>query len=415
MASFRYEARETGGRAVSGTVEARSRQAALQELSALGLFPSRLEDTSDASPARARSTDRGEAEAAQDGKVAGRVRRREVTAFTREMATLLTASIPIPAALEGLGEEEGNEALRRVLRDLAAAVRQGEALSDAMAAYPKLFSTLYVSMVRVGEEAGALDKVLSDLAELLETEDEVRGEVLGAVAYPAFVMVMGIITTIVLLAFVLPRLFEMLQEMTDLLPLPTRVLLGASQFFTAHWLWLAIGAVGVFLLGRAYLRSSAGRLQWDRWKLRLPLLGAVFRASSLGRLARTLGTLVRSGVSLLPALEIARRTVGNAEIAKSIEEVAEETRGGKSLAAPLRKRRIFPPTMLQMIAVGEDTGTLDVMLLRVASMLQKQLRGHSRTLISLLAPALILIVGGIVGFIVIALLLPIFQLSQAIG
>ncbi len=415
MTSYHYHAREPDGAAVSGVIDADSRKRALELLAERGLFPSRLDEGPSSrngveAPAAAASAPRAEGAPAP----AGRISRKDLTAFTRGMATLLGATIPIPQALLGMGQEEENQALRRVIQELDASVRKGNSLSTAMKAYPRLFPVLYTSMIQVGEEAGALDKVMGDLADLLEHEDEVRGEVVGAVAYPCFVLVMGVLTTLVLLAFVLPRLFDMLQGMIAVLPLPTRILLAVSAFFQAYWPWVLAGSAAAFVALRWYVRSPSGRLLWDTLKLRLPLLGGVFRASALARFSRTLGTLARSGVSILPALEIVRSTIGNRLIERSILQVAEETRGGDSLAAPLRKVKIFPSTVIQMISVGEETGRLDEMLLRIAVAQERQMRATSRALISLLAPALILAVGLLVGFIVIALLLPIFRMSQAI-
>jgi general secretion pathway protein F len=330
------------------------------------------------------------------------------------MATLLGATIPIPAALEGLALEEENQALEAVILDLLSSVRMGTSLSASMERHPRLFPSFVTSMVRVGEESGALDKVLADLSELLEHEDETRGDALAAVAYPCFVLVLGAVTTFVLLAFVLPQIFQMLQGMVDVLPLPTRMLLAASAFFQSYWPWVLGGSLAAVLLVRGYVRSPAGALLWDAWKLRLPVVGTVFRAAALGRFARTLGILLRSGVSLLPALEIVRNTVRNRFVARSLVQVSEEARGGDSLALPLRKTRLFPPTLIQMVSVGEETGRLDEMLLKIAGIEERQVRLRSRTLISLLAPALILVVGTVVGFIVIALLLPIFRMSQLI-
>jgi general secretion pathway protein F len=425
MTRFRYEARAMGGAGVSGVIDAEDRQAALSALTRRGLFPSALEDCPEtgraaarnlpppAAPAPASLPARGAAPG-REAASGGRVRKKDVTAFTREMATLLAATIPIPAALEGIGGEEENPALQRVILDLLTKVRTGTSLSAAMQSHPLVFPPFYTSMVQVGEEAGALDRVLGDLADLLEGEDETRGEVLGAIAYPVFVLVLGAITTFVLLAFVLPRLFDMLAGMVDVLPLPTRVLLWLSNLFKEHWLPLLLGAAAVGASLRWWVRSPAGALLADGLKLRIPLIGSVFRSSALARFARTLGVLLRSGVSLLPALEIVRNTVGNRVVARSLVAVAEETRGGDSLAAPLRKTGLFPPTVVQMVAVGEETGKLDEMLLRIAKIEERHLRGRSRTLISLLAPALILVVGALVGFIVIALLLPIFRMSQVI-
>jgi type II secretory pathway component PulF len=269
-------------------------------------------------------------------------------------------------------------------------------------------------MVRVGEEAGVLPKVMTDLADLLEHEDGVRSEVVAAVSYPAFVLGFGVLTVVVLLTVVLPRLFTMLQEMLPILPLPTLILLKVSSVLHQHWPSFLIAVAGLTFGLRRYVRSPQGAELWDKSKLRLPVMGSVFRAAALSRFARTLGTLVRSGVSLLPALKIVEQTIGNLVLGKMIAQVAEETRGGDSLAAPLRKLNIFPKTVIQMINVGEETGKLDEMLLKVADIEERHMRARTKIMVSLLAPALILVVGALVGFMVMALLLPIFKMSRAI-
>lgn len=413
MSSFRYQAIEAGGTSVEGVIDAEDRKAALQLLGQRGLFPSNLEAQSSttAAPVTAALEQPASTPKSSLGR---RVKRKEITAFTGEMSTLLGAGIPIPQALDGLGEEEENPALKEVVRKLADSVRKGVSLSTAMEEHPRLFSKLYVSMVRVGEEAGALQRVLADLAQLLEHEDEVRGEVLAAVAYPAFVLAFGIFTVTILLTVVLPKLFGMLQEMLHELPLPTLILLKVSGMLHQHWFLILVSLAGVVGGLWWYVRSPQGAENWDRLKLRLPVMGAVFRAAALSRFARTLGTLVKSGVSLLPALKIVENTIGNLVLAKSIAQVAEETRGGDSLAAPLRKLGIFPKTVVQMINVGEETGKLDEMLLKVADIEERHMRARTKTMVSLLAPALILVVGALVGFMVIALLLPIFKMSRAI-
>lgn len=367
--------------------------------------------------ARARTASAGESRLPEGAAMAPhriRVKRKEVTAFTRELSALLGAAIPIPQALDGLAEEEDNAALRQMVGGLAEGVRKGTSLSTAMEAYPNVFSRLYVSMVRVGEEAGALPRVMGDLANLLEHEDEVRSEVRGAVAYPAFVLGFGIFTVLILLTVVLPRLFGMLEEMLDVLPLPTLILLKVSQVLSRDWLWLLLGVGGAGYGVWRFLRSERGAEAWDGLRLKLPLVGAVFRSAALGRFARTLGTLAKSGVSLLPALRIVEDTIGNRVLARQVAQVSEETRGGDSLAGPLRKMAVFPRGIIQMIEVGEETGRLDEMLLKIAEIEERHMRAKTKTLVSLLAPALILVVGALVGFMVIALLLPIFKMSRAI-
>ncbi|HAB19352.1 MAG TPA: type II secretion system F family protein [Verrucomicrobiota bacterium] len=416
MSAFRYHAIAGDGASVSGEIEADDRRAALQALGKRGLFPSRLEvaaSTSVASRSSSTAVVRTTPDTPRWSPNFG-VRRKDITAFTRQMAALLGAAIPIPQALEGLGEEEENAALRAVLLDLSAAVRTGASFSGALATRPRLFGKLYVSMVRVGEEAGALPAVMSDLANLLEHEDEIRGEVASAVAYPLFVLGFGIVTVAILLTVVMPKLFSMLREMLNVLPWPTLVLLRVSDFMSHYWLWVLAALIGLIAAIRAYVRTPAGTELVDLAKLRLPVMGGMFRSAALGRFARTLGTLVKSGVSLLPALRIVESTIGNLILSRQIAQVAEETQGGSSLAAPLRRLGLFPKSVVQMIAVGEETGKLDEMLLRVSSIEERHMRARTKTMISLLAPALILIVGAIVGFMVIALLLPIFKMSRGI-
>ncbi len=395
---------------VAGLVEAEDRKAALQLLSRQNLFPSLLEA---ATQEVQKDFQAGEPPAGRFS-LGQRISRREVTAFTREISALLTASISIPQALDSLADEGENPALREIVRQIGGAVRKGEAFSAALSQHPKLFSKLYVSMIRVGEEAGALPKVLNDLADLLEHEDQVRQEVAAAVAYPAFVLCFGFVTVTILLTVVLPRLFGMLEEMLPVLPLPTLVLLKTSHVLHQYWVLILAGAMAAAGLVRWLLKSDQGAEWWDKYKLRLPFAGPAYQSAALGRFARTLGTLVKSGVSLLPALKIVEQTIGNRVMAAQIARVAEETRGGDSLAAPLRKLGVFSRSVVQMIDVGEETGKLDEMLLRVATMEERHLRTRTKTLISFIAPLLILAVGAMVGFMVIAILLPIFKMSSAL-
>jgi general secretion pathway protein F len=413
MSEFRYQAVETGGASVAGVIEAEDRKSALRLLGQRGLCPSKLELH------LAAGTAASPAASAAPGKPADisfgqRIKRKDITALTREISALLGAAIPIPQALDSLGEEEENPALKAVILKTADSVRKGTAFSAALEEHPKLFGKLYSSMVRVGEEGGVLPKVMADLATLLEHEDEVRSEVVSAVAYPVFVLIFGICTVTVLLTVVLPKLFTMLQDMLPVLPLPTLILLNVSHGLHRFWPWLLTGVLAAVFGARWYVSTPGGALNWDHLKLRLPLIGPVVRSAALGRFARTLGTLARSGVSLLPALKIVENTIGNRILAQQVASVAEETRGGDSLAAPLRKLGLFPRTMVQMIDVGEQSGKLDEMLLKVAEIEERQMRARTKVLISLLAPALIMVVGALVGFIVIAILLPIFKMSSAI-
>jgi general secretion pathway protein F len=413
MNSFRYQAVNGGGGSVQGVIEADDRKSALRLLGERGLFPSDLQACAGAAESSGPLAESKPAWS-PNFRTGPAIKRKEITAFTQEMSALLGAGIPIPQALAGLGEEEENQALRAVVLQINDSIRKGASFSAALDEHPRLFSRLYSSMVRVGEEAGQLPKVMNDLAQMLEHEDEVRGEVVTAIAYPLFVLSFGIITVVILLTFVMPRMFGMFQEMMATLPLPTLLLLKISRFFQQYWPWILVSLVGVGFGWRWYIRTPDGADAWDKAKLRIPLLGSIYQAAALSRFARTLGTLARSGVSLLPALKIVEQTIGNRALAAQISYVAEETRGGDSLAAPLRKMGIFPRTVVQMIDVGEESGKLDEMLLKVADIEERQMRAHTKVVLSLLAPILILIVGALVGFMVIAILLPIFRISRAI-
>lgn len=410
MGAFRYDALEAGGKPVSGVIEADDRRAALTLLAGRGIFARDLEPCAD----KIFAPQAAAAAATPAFRFGSGVPRKKVTAFTRELAVLLGAAIPIPQALDGLAVEEENAALKAIITQMSDSVRKGHALSAAMEEHPAVFDKLYASMIRVGEEAGALQRVLNDLSALLEHEDEVRSEVVTAISYPLFVLGFGILTVILLMTVILPKLFAMLQQMLKVLPLPTLILLRVSSFLHQYWWVMLIGTVAAVIGLRWYQRTANGAVQIDRLKLAVPVLGSVYMASALARFARTLGTLVRSGVSILPSLKIVEGTIGNLVLAKFVAQVAEEARGGDSLAAPLRKLGVFPGTVIQMISVGEESGKLDEMLLKVAEIQEREMRAKTKTLISLLAPALILVVGALVGFIVIALLLPIFKMSRSI-
>ncbi len=431
MGAFRYQAATASGGNVTGVIEAQDRRSAIEELSRQGLYPSDLKAVAEVavgstqSAARAggevkkplgsprETTEASSASASSPGSVVKGVSRKEITAVTRQISTLVGATIAIPTALNGLAQQEKNEKLRQVLLGIADSVRGGDAFSEALANYPNLFPLLYRSMVQVGEESGQLELVLNDLADLMERQDQVRGEITSAIAYPAFVFGFGVVTTVILLTFVMPRLLGVLDGLTAALPLPTKILLALSAGFNEYWYVILIGTAGLGILGFRYLKTEAGAYQFDKSRLDWPVFGPLFRSAALARFARTLSTLHRSGVSLVKALDIVRNTVGNRYIAARISEVAEGTKGGDSLSAPIQRLELFPPTMVQMIAVGEETGRLDEMLSKVAEIQDRITQRTAKTLVSLLGPVLILVVGAVVGFIVISLLLPIFQISQS--
>lgn len=344
-----------------------------------------------------------------------RVASGDVTVFTRQLAGLLRAGVPIIRALSTIQEQTENAAFRTVIGDIVSGVRDGKMFSESLVRYPRLFPELYVNMVRSGESAGVLDEVLMRLAEARETDDELRGKVLSALAYPAFVLAVGFASVFIILTFFLPRIMNLFQGMGRVLPLPTRMVMAVSGFFAGYWVWMvALGGVAALALGR-FLRTKRGRLAVDGWVLRLPLLGRFARDTDIVRFARTLALLVRAGIPVERALKLGGHTLMNRRLRTGVLTVAEETvRQGATVASGLKKCAGMPAFVTSMVAVGEESGRLDDVLLEVASFYQRELDRGLKLITTLLEPVLILLVGIVVGFIIFAMLLPIFQIGQGL-
>ena len=302
--------------------------------------------------------------------------------------------------------------LRQTVEQILDKVKQGKALAEALADYPKIFPPLYVNMIKAGEMGGFLDTALERLAEYLERAQEVQEEVKSAIAYPAILVLVGGAAIILMFTFVLPKFAVMFEDMGDALPLPTRILLAVSHFLRSYW-WLFIltAAGGGFGL-RQYISTPQGRLAWDGWSLRMALIGQLLQKREVGRFARTLGTLLKSGVPLLQALELVEEVVGNRMISSSLKEVRAGIREGRGIAVPLGESGVFPSLALQMVSVGEETGRLDEMLMQVAKYYERDTQVQLRRLTSLVEPVLILSMGLVVGFVVIAMLLGVFSIND---
>jgi type II secretory pathway component PulF len=340
-----------------------------------------------------------------------RIRRREIAFFSRQVADLLESGLTLMRALQVLREQTENPRLQEVLADLASEVREGKSFSDALAVHPRIFSPLYVSMVRSGEVGGTLGEVLARLADLGEKEDELHVRVRSALAYPALILVVGMGTIAVLLVFVIPKLVSLFQEVGQVLPLPTRILLAVSQWFVSYWwLLLSIVGAGVFFVKRGG-QSQAGRLAFDRMKLQLPIWGPLIRKVEVARFSRSLGTLLRHGVPILQALQVVGEAAGNELLRGELQQIGEELRGGGTLSQGMRRGRIFPPLVTHMVAVGEEAGTLDRSLFKIADTYEREADRAMKLMTSLVEPAMILIMGSLVGFIVISMLLPIFEID----
>lgn len=344
----------------------------------------------------------------------GGVKTRDVVIFTRQFATMINAGLPLVQALDILAQQTDNKTLASVTRQVVYDVESGQTLADALRKHPKAFSDLYVNMVAAGEAGGILDTILQRLAQFLEKNDAIVRKVKGAMVYPAVIMTVAVVAVAVLLIFVIPTFQNMFASVNLDLPLPTRIVIGASAILKGYW-WVIGGviAAGVFLLNR-YYKTTPGRLQIDGLMLRFPVLGDVLRKSAVSRFTRTLGTLISSGVSILDGLEITARTAGNMVIHNAVMESRQSIASGDTISAPLQRSKVFPPMVISMIAVGEQTGGLDEMLSKIADFYDEEVDAAVGTLLSLMEPIMIVVLGVIVGGMVVAMYLPIFDMVNAV-
>ena len=403
MPTYAYRAKDTSLRVVQGVIEAESESAALARLGTQGIYPLRI---AEAAP------ETGAGVLPSGGQ---RVPLGTVAYMSRQLADLVGGGLSLFHALSLLSEQTEHPALRVVIAQMSQAVREGHALSDALGRHPQIFSPLYINMIRAGEATGDLEAVLTRLADLLDGESEVKSRVAMAMVYPAVVLAIGVGTVVVLLTYVVPKLTTLFSESGGLLPLPTRILLGLSGSLTRGW-WLWVGALA--LAGwtmRRFRVSASGRAALDRMALRLPLLGVLVRKLQVARFLRSLGAMIGQGVPALQALEVAGSTVSNLVIRRAVERVRSAVQDGASLSNALQASGEFPTFVSNMVAVGQEAGTLDGALAKVATSYERDADRAIRALTTVLEPLLIVVVGLVVMFIVIAMLLPIFNLGLVAG
>jgi general secretion pathway protein F len=403
MAVFEYTALTSEGKTVSGVIDADSLKEARLKLRRTGIFP--VEVTT------------GAARPAAGGRrsiFGDRVSPAEVAVLTRQLSTLLTAGLPLVDSLAALGEQVERTPVKRVIGAVRERVREGSAFADALADHPAVFSALYVSMVRVGEASGTLDRVLLSLAEFLERQARLRNAVVAALTYPLLMLAVSVIILVFLVAFVVPKVTVVFADLQQALPWPTVVLIALSDALRVGW-WViaAVGVAGAVAISR-YLRTPHGRRRADAWALQLPIVGRLVRMIALSRFTSTLSTLLAGGIGLLTALEIVKHVVRNVVIAEAIESARERIRQGQSIAEPLRRSGVFPPLVTHMIAVGELSGELETMLKKVSEAYDHEVETTVGAITALLSPVMILVMGGIILFIVLAILLPIFEMSQIV-
>jgi type II secretion system protein F len=412
MPEYAYQALDRSGATVSGVVQADNQDSGADRVRQLGLFPMAVGPAAKQRPERQNGSARLPLPAPG---WASRVGKMDVVLFTRQLADLVSAGLPLDRALTVLIRQTQSGGLRQRLRKVQEEVRAGRPLSEALALYPREFPRLYVNMVRAGEAAGQLPEVMERLAGYLENEVTRRTQIVSALTYPAVLVVVALSAITFLLTFVVPRLRPVLDELGRAAPLPTVILLAVTGFLTRYWPQLLLGAAAVAVLLRQVLVSPAGRAAWDAWKLRIPLAGPLLGRIVASRFVRSLGTMLTGGVPILDSLEIARDAVGNVAAGKAVDRVRESIRQGETLADSLEATEFFLPVVVHMAAVGEETGRLPRMLIRTADSLDFEIDSRIRRLVTLIEPAIVVVMGVFVGFIVLSILLPIFDANMAVA
>ncbi len=405
MPQFSYKAKKEDGSIVAGTLQAESERSALDSLGRMGVFPIEVETRGENGKKEERAAPR---------RVVRRIKAGDVALFTRQLADLLRAGVAINRALRTLSEQTSNRELSEIIAEIDKEVSAGKGLHEALGRFPKVFSSLYVSMVRAGETGGFLEDVLHRLAIFIEKDQELRSRVTAALAYPALLIVIGSFAVIFLMVFFIPRFSEIFAKMGGSLPTPTKIVMAVSYFFRDYWMVSFAGLVLLLLGWQQVAATVRGRRFVDRLKIRMPLFGDIVRKNSVSRFSRTLGTLLKSGVPILGALAISREAMGNVVLMEDIDEASAGVKQGRGLAEILRHSRYFPAMVVDMIAVGEEGGNLDEVLINVADSYDLQVDRAVRVFISLFEPALLLIMAALVGFIVISMLLPVFTLSSMV-
>ncbi|MEX2570183.1 MAG: type II secretion system F family protein [Gemmatimonadota bacterium] len=342
------------------------------------------------------------------------VKTREIVVFTRQFATMINAGLPLVQSLTILAEQSENPRFATVITAVLNDIQAGQTLADALRRHPKVFTDLYVNMVAAGEAGGILDTILNRLAVFLEKNDALTRKIKGAMTYPAVVLVVVIGATTILLWQVVPVFANIFQDAGMALPTPTRVVLAISEFLQSYIHWVFLGIIGIAIAIRQYYQTSGGRLAIDKLLLRMPILGSLIRKAAVSRFTRTLGTLVSSGVSILEGLEITARTAGNRVVHDAVMQSRKSIAGGATISEPLKKSGVFPPMVVQMINVGEQTGGLDEMLSKIADFYDDEVDAAVTALTSILEPVMIVIMGIVIGGMVVAMYLPMFDLIQTV-
>jgi type IV pilus assembly protein PilC len=405
LSKFDYQVRDRTGKMITGQLEADSQAAVASKLTSMGYAPIKIDEV---------KTSGMQMEINLPGS--NRVKLKDLAIFSRQFATMIGAGLSLIRALSILHEQTENKKLAETIDDIRGRVEAGSSLSQAMAEHDKIFPKLFIAMVRAGETAGMLDEVLLRVAAMYEADVKLRSKIKSAMTYPVIVFVMAILLSTVMLIFIVPVFADMFEELGGELPLMTQVLVSASKFVTS-WLGVlsyVVVPAGLWFTYKRIRSTPKGRFALDVMKLRLPVFGPLFHKIALTRFARNLSTLMAAGVPILQALEITADTVNNGPISNAVKDVQDSVRQGESINGPLSAHDVFPPMVVQMVAVGEETGNVDGMLEKIADFYDTEIESTTESLTALMEPLMIGVIGGIVGGMVIALYLPMFKIFELI-
>jgi len=421
MANFQYIALDAKGEQTTGTVQAGSETDAVAQLRAQGLYPTKViqEGKGNLSVAGKKAAAKARGKKKARGKTGGRIKPKILMIFTRQLATLIDSGLPLLRGLTVLGKQEPNQVLRGTINSIADSVQGGSTFSESLAQHPRIFDKLYVNMVKAGELGGVLEVVLTRLAEYQEKAHKLKNKIVAAMVYPVIVMFIAVAILTFLMLFIVPKFKEMFADMGGAeLPTISKVVFGFSDFMmkinfiVPNAVWILFSLFGVWLIFQFWGRTKGGRRLLDTFKLRIPLFGEIQRKSAVSRFSRTLGTLVTSGVPILQALNITKETAGNVVISEAISKVHESVKEGESIVQPLQASKVFPSMVISMVDVGEETGQLPEMLLKIADVYDDEVDNAVTALTSVLEPIMIVFLALVVGAIVFALFLPLIKIIQ---
>lgn len=404
MAFFKYKATERTGKVTTGVIEAPNRNAAVQKLRDQQVLPISVEET--------QSKANGKSKEIDFAQFLTRVKLRDVMDFTSKLSTLSDAGVTLDRSLAISTDLTENKKMKTIVRDVRRKIQGGASFGDALAQHPKVFNRLYINMIRSGEAGGVLDMILQRLTGFLEESEELKQEIISQSIYPVLLMAVSGIVVTLMVTFVLPKFTVIFDSMGADLPLPTQILVSTVNFIKQSWFFILSGIAILVAVVKQYIGTKEGRLKWDDMKLRIPLVGQLLLKIEIARFSRTLGTLVRSGVPILQALSIVKETVTNQVISNSLLSVYSKLKEGGGLSNPLKETGCFPALAVHMIAVGEETGSFETMLLKVADTYESDVRITIKRVMSAIEPAMIVIMGTLIGFIVLSMLMAVFSVAD---